>query len=317
MLGGRGSATQRAWPEISECLDFMIPLPSASLLVTASDGAGISVRRYGQPGGRRLVLSHGNGFAMDGYYPFWRHLLSDFDVILYDQRNHGRNERHLQDRHTIAQMARDAVHVKAAIAGEFGSKVTFGVFHSVSAIANIIASSGEAPLWDGMVLVDPPLVPPADHALRTETVGFEHVLANWARQRPSRFATADALAALLRPTPLTRHWVSGSVEMMAEAIVRPARDGGFELSCPPEFEAQIYEEDCTIESWELLLRLRGPVALICADPENVRATPPAKVCQALSVATDLPYVCIPKAGHMLQVEQPEQSVGALRRFVGT
>ena len=43
------------------------------------------------PRGPRLVLSHGNGLAIDGYLPFWGPLCERYDVILFDFRHHGRN----------------------------------------------------------------------------------------------------------------------------------------------------------------------------------------------------------------------------------
>ena len=72
-------------------MTFIVPPPIATLDFTMSDGAAIRVRRHGNVEGPRIVLSHGNGFAIDAYYPFWRYLLPDFDVIVYDQRNHGQN----------------------------------------------------------------------------------------------------------------------------------------------------------------------------------------------------------------------------------
>ncbi len=38
---------------------------------------------------RRLVLSHGNGMAIDLYYPFLSLPTDDFDLIIYDLRNPG------------------------------------------------------------------------------------------------------------------------------------------------------------------------------------------------------------------------------------
>ena len=49
------------------------------------------MRRHGNPDGVRLLVTHGNGFAADAYYPYWRHLLSEFDVLVFDFRNHGQN----------------------------------------------------------------------------------------------------------------------------------------------------------------------------------------------------------------------------------
>ena len=35
------------------------------------DGATIRVRMHGNPDGPRIILGNGNGFAADGYFPFW------------------------------------------------------------------------------------------------------------------------------------------------------------------------------------------------------------------------------------------------------
>ena len=58
------------------------------------DGAIIRVRRHGVGDAPRLVLSHGNGLAIDGYFSFWGRLLDRYDVIVYDFRNHGQNPPH-------------------------------------------------------------------------------------------------------------------------------------------------------------------------------------------------------------------------------
>src|SRR2546430_11201543 len=50
-----------------------------SFPATMDDGAQILIRRAGNPNGTRLFLSHGNGFAIDGYRVFWEPLLADFD----------------------------------------------------------------------------------------------------------------------------------------------------------------------------------------------------------------------------------------------
>src|SRR5690554_93028 len=57
-----------------------------------TDGAELQVRRYGNGTGPRLVISHGNGFAVDGYRVFWQPLYDDYDVVVFDIRNHGLNE---------------------------------------------------------------------------------------------------------------------------------------------------------------------------------------------------------------------------------
>ena len=55
------------------------------------DGTVIMLRRHGNPDGPRIVLCHGNGLAIDLYYPFWSLLTDDFDLVVYDLRSHGWN----------------------------------------------------------------------------------------------------------------------------------------------------------------------------------------------------------------------------------
>src|SRR5213080_3484037 len=55
------------------------------------DGAIVRVRRHGRRDGTRMFVSNGNGFAIDGYVPFWGPLAERFDVIAFDMRNHGAN----------------------------------------------------------------------------------------------------------------------------------------------------------------------------------------------------------------------------------
>ena len=47
------------------------------------DGALIFVRQHGNPRAP-VVLSHGNGLAIDGYLPFWGPLCERYDLILFD-----------------------------------------------------------------------------------------------------------------------------------------------------------------------------------------------------------------------------------------
>ncbi len=70
---------------------FVLPEPLATLDLVMDDGAAIRVVRHGNRAGMRVVLSPGNGFASDSYFPFWQHKLERFDLALFDVRNCGRN----------------------------------------------------------------------------------------------------------------------------------------------------------------------------------------------------------------------------------
>ena len=88
-------------------MHFELPAPSMTFDVALSDGARIRMRRHGNPDGVRLLMTHGNGFAADAYYPYWQHLLPKFDLMVFDFRNHGQNIPVEPSNHNYAQLSRD------------------------------------------------------------------------------------------------------------------------------------------------------------------------------------------------------------------
>jgi hypothetical protein len=62
-------------------MTFTVPEPQNRVDLSMADGAVIRLRRQGNAHGPRLVLCHGNGFAIDAYFPFWSLLTDQFDLI--------------------------------------------------------------------------------------------------------------------------------------------------------------------------------------------------------------------------------------------
>ena len=88
-------------------MHFEIPIPSMTFDIVLDDGARIRMRRHGNPDGVRLLLTHGNGFAADAYYPYWQHLLPNFDLLVFDFRNHGQNVPVEPSNHNYVQFSQD------------------------------------------------------------------------------------------------------------------------------------------------------------------------------------------------------------------
>ena len=284
------------------------------LTITCSDGAEIIARRYRNDGRPRLLLSHGNGFGIDGYQAFWRLLLADYEVVAFDLRNHGRNPLHDIERHTVAQMAHDHGSVLRQTAAAFGERKTAGLFHSISSIAAIMAGELLRTRWDALVLFDPPLTAPPGNPLRDGGQGIDDYLANNARLLRHHFDQVEELARDYGAR-VGRNWVEGAALDMAEATTRPADNGGYELSCPGAYEARIYKDNSRTESWQALKSLQQPTFILGADPDAARALAPAKVGPAAAAAFGIEHVAVPGTSHMLQVEKPEDCVRETVRFL--
>jgi pimeloyl-ACP methyl ester carboxylesterase len=290
-------------------MPFELPTPSTIFEVGLDDGAKIKVRRHGNPTGPRILLTHGNGFAANAYFPYWQHLLSNFDLIVFDFRNHGENIPVEPANHHYEQFSRDLERVVAAVRSQLGEKRTAGIFHSMSARTAMKHALEIGWRWDALVLFDPPDVPPLGHPNYDAMKIFEDRLVEWARGRRRRFASVDELTAEYLQSRATRNWVPGVHALMARSVLRKSPDGdGYVLVCAPENEAAIYAQALTLNLWPRASEFGGPVKLIGADPDmkGGPATGPAN--QALGREGGYDYDFVEGTGHMLQIEKPEECI---------
>ena len=296
---------------------FEIPAPSATFDIALEDGAAIRMRRHGNADGVRLLVTHGNGFAADAFYPYWRHLLSRFDVLVFDFRNHGQNIPAVPANHNYGQLSRDLERVVQAVRARLGERPTVGITHSMSARAAMKHAIEIGWRWKALVLFDPPNVPPPGHPLYDAMADFEHRLTEWANSRRRRYASIAELTEEYGQLRSTQRWVDGEHELMARSVLRKLPDGeGYELVCAPENEAAIYAEAMSLNLWPKASAFGGPVKLIGCDPDFKGAPPTGVANRALGIEGGYDYGAVPGTGHLLQVEKPEECVRLTLEFLG-
>jgi pimeloyl-ACP methyl ester carboxylesterase len=299
-------------------MTFTPPLPNPTDIFTATmtDGLEIACRRFGNRGGPCLVITHGNGFAIDGYRVFWEPLLDRFDVVLFDMRNHGRNRPSGADGHHYQQFARDIGSVnRAAKARLRPGQAIAGVFHSMSARSAMKHAIEGGWYWDALVLFDPPSMPPRTHRLYEIMRTFEFKLLDWSCNRPDRFASPEESIKGFRESRAASRWLPQAMEDMGRAVIRPAPTGGWELTCQRELEAAVYLGALTLDLWPAASALGGPVKLIGCDPTYKGNPPTGQANQALAAEHGYLYEWIPTAGHMLQIERPEECRQSMLSFL--
>ena len=285
-----------------------VPEPLSVCEVRLDDQTVTTVRRHGNPAGPRLVLSHGNGLAIDLYYPFWSLLAGDFDLMVYDLRNHGWNTVGAQREHNIPTLIHDHDLVLEAIERRYGSKPTVGVFHSVSALIALLSFTDR---YSALVFFDPPICKPT--ASQAEFDAAAERMAARTRRRGHRFPTEEEFAEFLRYMPGFFRTVPGVRRLMARTTLRrSAERGDYELRCPREYEAQIVDY---VRSFSPLLdfeTLTCPAKVIGADPTLSYAYLPSF---DLSHVLTVDYDFLPEATHYLQLEQPAQCAAMVREFL--
>ncbi len=285
-----------------------------------SDGAVIRLRRHGNPDGPRVVLSHGNGLAIDGYAAWWSLLAPDHDLVLFDLRNHGANPLHEPHAYTWQRLTDDVGEIRSAIDQAFGDKPAVGAFHSLSAICSVAHLVEHGPVYQGLLLFDPPVYPPHGHALESIELADMHKLAAGARRRTERYDSPLELAAQFARRKAFERWVPGAARDMAAATLRadPVA-GGYTLCCPRELEALMYERNDDQRIWAALTRPQAiPIRILGGDPFLDGQAPPPVLCHAMSkVLPGLSYDWLPGTTHFLQIEEPERCRDETAVFVGS
>ncbi len=289
---------------------WKVPEPLSTHDVRVDDDTVITLRRHGNPAGPRLVLCHGNGLAIDLYYPFWSLLTDEFDLVVYDLRNHGWNSSGSLREQNIPTLIRDHDRLVDAIDRRYGKKPKIGVFHSVSALITLLSPTlGSG--FSARVLFDPPLCKPDDGYAEFERASTR--VAAMTRRRTDRFETREALAGFLPYLPAFQRVVPGVCDLVARTTLRESEDGdGYVLRCPPECEAQLVDYArafAVLVDFETLL---CPTKVIGADPTLPYSYLPT---MNLSNILTVDYDFVPEATHLLQLEQPEECVAAMREFI--
>ena len=287
-----------------------VPQPLSTLDVPVDRDTVITLRRHGNPEGQRLVLSHGNGLAIDLYYPFWTLLTDDFDLIIYDLRNHGWNTAGTLENHNLPTLVRDHDRVLEAIDHHYGQKPTIGVFHSISALATLL-SPGNGSAYSALVLFDPPICKPGVSYEEFDAAATR--AAAMARRRTERFPTREVFADLLQYLPIFQGAVPGVYELVAQTTLRKCSDAdGYELRCPRDHEAQIIEYAGIFAVSVDFGKLLCPTKVVGADP-----TLPYSYLPTLDLGDILgvDYDFLPETTHFLQLEQPQECATAMREFI--
>ncbi len=295
---------------MTSAIGWEVPEPLSTYDVQVDDETTITLRRHGNPDGPRLVLSHGNGLAIDLYYPFWSLLRDDFDIIVYDLRNHGWNAITSLQNHNIPTLVQDHDKVLEAIDLEYGDKPKIGIYHSVSALITLLSPRNGSD-FAARVLFDPPLCKPGRSHREFEEAAKQ--LSSTSRGRMARFKNREDFAFLLSFFPIFELIVPGGHDLFSMTTLKEnSLEKLYELCCPPEYEAQIIEY---AGAFAVLVDFASQVSqtkVIGADPTLPFSYLPTL---DLSDVFTVGYDFLPDSTHFLQLEQPEQCVELMLEFI--
>ena len=300
MVGRAADSSPKVPDPRRRSVSLSLPPPLATTEATLEGGGVAAIRRYGNPDGPRLLMSHGNGLAIELYYPYWSLLLDDFDLMLFDLRNHGANALGTAAHHTVPAFCRDVEAVGRAVDREYGARPRAGVYHSASSLAALLSPSVGVS-YAALVLFDPPLFPPG--APRRAFEAACRQAAQRTRIRAFRFRSEAEFAELMSAQPAFDRSVPGAARRMARTTLRRAPHGGFELRCPREYEANIMASLAGFARMVDLDSVALPIKVVGADPALKHYfLPPCDLSHARSVD----YEVLRGTTHLAQLEKPAE-----------
>ena len=277
------------------------------------------VRRHGNVhAATRLFVSHGNGFAIDGYIDFWSRFLAEFDIVAFDMRSHGHNPVAEPANHDYAHMAQDIDAVGRAVRAEFGRKPSAGLFHSMSAQSALLQTIAGPVHFDALVAFDPPNVPAPGHPVRRRDGRLRAQAGALGERASDPFADPADLAADFAATRSGRRWAQGASVAMARAVLRHDGDDAGNWSVRASARHRCICQGIDLGLWPCQADVPIPVALIGADPDCPYPAATALSNRALAREGGFDYRAIPGTSHLLQLEEPaacaEAALAALARL---
>ncbi len=247
---------------------------------------------------------------MDLYFPFWSLLADDFDLIVYDLRNHGWNPVGPIEDHNLMAYVRDNVVVFEAVDRLFGEKPKTAIFHSLSALAWLLSANGDNQPAAG-ILFDPPVGHKLNQADPQAYDFTFKLVASMLRNRREQFESIEDFMEDFPYRKVFTQTVPGLFDLAAETLLRKSGDR-YVLRCPPAYEAQVMEYALILSSMVDFQGLRQPTKIIGADPTIPFSYLPTF---DLSEIMTLEYDFIPETTHFAQLEKPAECAAAVREFL--
>ena len=248
------------------------------------------------------MILHATGFLGRVYRPIALALRSTGHVYSYDQRGHGDSSRPADGDYSWTSTTAD---LKAFIV-TMKLEGARGLGHSAGATAIDSLAGAEPTLISRAVLVEPVVLDDEVPESAQDSL-YERT-----RKRKRWFESAEAMFRNLVHKPPFNTWRRDMLRDYCEFGTRPAPQGGVELKCPPEIEAEFYSHAREFPGLALMLKSLSPLLLMFGEKSDSTGIKIAdKIAAQLVNGT---VVTIPDASHFLPMEQPEMVARAAAEF---
>lgn len=267
------------------------------------DGREFCYFEWGEELDSVILLLHATGFHARCWDQTVAQLKIKRRVLALDMRGHGRSEK--TGPFTWTDFGHDVIAFIDALA--LNSITVAG--HSMGGYCALFAAAHRPNSIDSLVLVDPVILSPEEYANRLDSKSMDVRQHPIARRR-NNWSSPDQMFENFQNRHPFSLWKKEVLRNYCDFGLLPSQDGEFELACPPNIEAKIYQETDGRNISHLFDRIPHPVLVMRAkqrkgsrtemDFSNSPTWP--ELANNLPSARDMPF---PHLSHFIPMEQPE------------
>lgn len=268
------------------------------------NGVSVHYLDWGR-GGPPAVLVHATGFCARVWAPYAQRLGSSFHVIAPDMRGHGDSDKpagpyRWQDLGADLAGLLDALDLRGALL----------MGHSAGGTAAVVAAAERPGRVSRLVLLEPTIL--LSRRARTGEPGPQ--MAQRARRRRAVWDGREQMAQAYRTRETFAGWDEVSFRAYVEGCTADRADGTVGLKCPPEIEAQFYENREAFDPWPYVQGLACPTLVVLGEKGVPLGSEPVKRWRALRPQDTV--LSVPGSSHFVPQEKPHEVVEAVRGFLG-
>ena len=257
-----------------------------------------------------LLLLHPTGFLAHTWQPVAEALAQPEDgslghhVYAPDLRGHGDS-----DKPSSGYNWQVFVDDLQAFLDRFALRNLPVVGHSFGGTVAAALAAQHPEYFSRLVLIEPIIIPPQARSVR----GRGNDLAEGARRRRTVWDSVDEIVESYGSKPTFQRWRPDVLRLYAEHGTFQREDGLVELKCPGDIEAQMFDNDASLDVWEVLPKISLPTLVIRGALTEPHL---AYICEEVSNRLQNGrLVTLDDAGHMSPMERPETIVKEVREFL--
>ena len=251
-----------------------------------------------------IVFAHANGFNANTYRVLLSPLAERFHTVAIDMRGHGQTTLPTESRSISGwRVYRDDL---LEVLRHFEDSNVLLVGHSLGASASLMAAAERPANVRGVVLIEP-VLPPLGMALRAlaaRSLGREDRMlprVGPARRRRRQFESREQAIAGFRGRGAFKSWPDEVVADYIEGGTEPF-EGGFRLSCTPEWEAANFAV-FPFNLASLAGRVTVPLTILQAARHS--SAPKSELERVQRANRDARVLCVEGTSHFLPMERPD------------